>query len=378
MNLELNTEELLPALKTVASVVEDRRGSMPIFGHILLQSNDDRLRMTGGDGDIEVTYSIPIEVGANFALTVPKKLLDITRSVGDESLHISDKDDKLIIKSGKSRFTLSTLPAADYPASTVLDVKKQLTLPQSQFKSLLRQCAFCVAANDVRYYLTGLLLERTNSETHLVATDGHRMAVTPLQLTVPRDQVKKHKPDKDNALDVKIIIPRKTVYELLKLLGDDGDVQIAYTDKHIQFTLNESLQLTSKLIDGQFPDWQSVIPANATNIVTVPKATFYPALGRVMLLSNEKYKGVRLTLSENLLTINAKNPSQEEATEEIEVDYNGEPLEIGFNGVYLLEAVAAVNTSNVQLAFTDSNSSVLITQNGDESVGKWVIMPMRL
>lgn len=383
MNLELTRKELLPSLKTVASVIEDRRGGMSVLGNIFLQADGDQLKLTGGDGDIEVTCNIPIETGADFALTVPKKLLDITRSLDDDDdLHFSDKDDKLIIKSGKSRFTLATLPADDYPASPELEVKKQLNLPQSQLKSLIKQCAFCTASNDVRYYLNGLLLEISEGGAHLVGTDGHRMAVAPLELptspAVKETGKKSKKAAATETNDAKIIIPRKTIYELLKLLGDDGDVQIGYTDKHIQFTLSDSLQLTSKLIDGQYPDWQSVIPANADKIVTAPKAALHSALGRVLLLSNEKYKGVRLTLSENLLTINAKNPSQEEATEEIEVDYIGESLEIGFNGNYLLESLGAVNTSNVRLAFTDSNSSVLITQNGDESVGQWIIMPMRL
>ena len=386
MNLELTKKELLSPLKTVASVIEDRRAGMTVLGNILLQADGKQLNLTGGDGDIEVTCNLPIETSATFAITVPKKLLDITRSVNDGGdLHISDKDDKLIIKSGKSRFTLATLPADNYPASPVLEVKKQLTLPQSELKSLIRQCAFCIASNDIRYYLNGALLEINDGEAYMVATDGHRMAVTPLELlvspvaTVPTKKTKKsaatEATDSDNA---EIIIPRKAIYELLKLLGDDGDVQISYTDSHVQFILGDSLRLTSKLIDGQFPDWRSVIPANATNIARVSKADLYSAIGRVTLLSNEKYKGVRLTLSKNLLTVNAKNPNQEEATEELEVIYEGEPLEIGFNGAYLLESIAAVNTADVQLAFTDSNSSVVITQNGDESVGKWIIMPMRL
>jgi DNA polymerase-3 subunit beta len=391
MNLELTKKELLPPLKTVASAIEERR-TPAILGNILLQADGEVLKLTGSDGEIEVTCTLPIEVGPDFALAVPKKLLDITRSVADgDDLLLTDKDGKLIVKSGKSRFTLATLPADDYPATPELREPKQLTLPQAQLKSLIRQCAFCIAANDVRYYLTGLFLVAQESDVHLVATDGHRMATVSLQLPKqsepepqPKKAKKKSKPpmlvddyNKDDDIDAGIIIPRKAVFELLKLLGEDGDVQISYTDTHIRFKITESLQLTSKLIDGRFPDWRSVIPSQATNIITVPKALLYSTLSRVLLLSNEKYKGVRLTLSENLLTINAKNPSQEEATDELEIDYTGEPLEIGFNGTYLLDALTAVETDNVQLAFTDSNSSVLITQAGD-GVGRWIIMPMRL
>lgn len=399
MNLELTRKELLPPLKTVASAIEERRTSA-ILGNILLQADREVLKLTGSDGEIEVTCTLPIEDGSDFALAVPKKLLDITRSVADgDELLLTDKDGKLIVKSGKSRFTLATLPADDYPATPELSEPKQLTLPQAQLKSLLKQCAFCVAVNDVRYYLTGILLEIEDSDVHLVATDGHRMATTSLQISkppasTPKKVKKKAKPpevgsiaeglrklkdddDTDDTQANSVIIPRKAVFELLKLLSDDGDVQISYTDKHIRFNLSESLQLTSRLIDGVFPDWRSVIPANATNIFTVSKSRFHSTLSRVLLLSNEKYKGVRLTLSENCLTINARNPSQEEATDELEIDYTGEPLEIGFNGTYLLDALTAVESEDVQLAFTDSNSSVLITQAGD-GVGRWIIMPMRL
>lgn len=374
MNLTLTKRELLPALKTVASVVEDRK-VLPILSTILLQTDGDMLKLTGGDGEIEISYQLQVETGADFAVTVPKKLLDITRSLPDGSeLNLTDKDGngKLIVHSGKSRFTLATLAANDYPASSELENTQEFTTPQAQLKAFLKQCVFCSANNDVRYYLNGLLVEIKDGEIHFVATDGHRMATT--QVASEGEGL-----ELVSDTETSVIIPRKTVLELLKLLGDDsdGNVQISFNDTHIRFTMNESLQLTSKLIDGKFPDWRAVIPQQAHNVVTLDKTNLQAALTRVALLSNEKYKGVRLTLAENLLTINAKNPNQEEATEELEVDYTGEPLEIGFNCVYLLEALAVIGTSEVRLAFTDSNSSVLITQTGDEP-GQWIIMPMRL
>jgi DNA polymerase-3 subunit beta len=372
MNLTLTKQELLHPLKMVASVVEERK-VLPILSTILLQTDGDLLKLTGGDGEIEISCQLPIESGADFAVTVPKKLLDITRSLPDGSeLNLTDTsgNGKLIVHSGKSRFTLSTLAANDYPASPELETTQEFTTPQARLKYLLKQCVFCSATNDVRYYLNGLLLEINDDEIHLVATDGHRMATT--QVASEGEGL-----ELVNDTETSVIIPRKTVLELLKLLGDDSDVQISFNDTHIRFTMNESLQLTSKLIDGKFPDWRAVIPQQAHNVVTLDKTNLQAALTRVALLSNEKYKGVRLTLTENLLTINAKNPNQEEATEELEVDYTGEPLEIGFNCVYLLEALAVIGTSDVRLAFTDSNSSVLITQTGDET-GQWIIMPMRL
>lgn len=373
MYFEISRKELLPPLKMAVSVVEQRQ-TRPILGNILVRVKDDTLHFTATDEEVEITCSVPLEASLKAEeaeITIPRKIFDIVRSLPDNSdIQVTEEDNHILIKSGKSRFTLSTLPAEDFPASPQLEDGTEFHIARNKFKELLHKTSFCVAVNDVRYYLMGLLLEIGDGKIFLVGTDGHRMAVA--------------QQDFVSTQPIKVIIPRKAVVELAKLLTDSSEeMKIVCDDNHIKFEISETLTISSKLIDGNFPDWRSVVPLHADKIVVADTASIKQALSRVSILSNEKYKGVRLSLSENLLVINAKNPQQEEATEELSVEYPGDELEIGFNGVYLLDALGVVSTTSVNLAFTDSNSSMLITQkDGADSEGseefKWIIMPMRL
>jgi len=367
MYFEISRKELLTPLKMVVSVVEQRQ-TLPILGNILVSVRDNTLHLTATDSEVEIICSIPLESSLQTEeaeTTIPRKFFDIVRSLPDASeIQMTGEDNHLVLKSGKSRFSLSTLPAEDFPALTEIENPVEFRVPQGKFRELLQKTAFCIAANDVRYYLMGLLLEIREGKMFLVGTDGHRMAVA--QHEFETEQV------------AKVIVPRKAVLELLKLLpASDEEMVITCNEHHIKFQINDSLVMNSKLIDGNFPDWQGVVPLHADKIVLAETAALKQALSRVSILSNEKYKGVRLTITDNLLIVNAKNPQQEEATEELAVDYQGDELEVGFNGVYLLDALNVVSTSQVQLAFTDPSSSVLLTHEDSEDF-KWIIMPMRL
>lgn len=364
MYFEISRKELLNPLKMVVSVVEQRQ-TLPILGNILVRVKDHLLQLTATDSEVEIVCCTPLPEGVNpDETTIPRKIFDIVRSLPDNSqLQVIKEDSHIILKSGKSRFTLSCLPAADFPESPQVQ-GLEFQIAQNLFRKLVAKTAFCIAINDARYYLTGLLLEIAGGKISLVATDGHRMAVAEC--------------DFEANATTKVIIPRKAVAEILKLLPDsDHEMKVAVSDTHIKFEVNDSLIMSSKLIDGSFPDWRSVIPTHSDKIVTANSADLKQTLARVSLLCNEKYKGVKLSLSNNLVVVNAKNPQQEEATEELAVEYQGEEMEVGFNGVYIAEALNVIATDNVKLAFADPNSSVLITEADNDNY-QWIIMPMRL
>jgi DNA polymerase-3 subunit beta len=322
---------------------------------------------------VEIACRLPLEEGAvdtgnEGETTIPaRKFFDICKSLPEGAVIQVEttEENQAMLKTGKSKFKLQTLPAEDFPSTPQLVEPTEFEISQFELKNLLYKTSFCIAANDVRYYLTGLLLEIGDGKISLVATDGHRMAVA------------QHKFESEQ--EASVIIPRKAVLELSKMLTDEDDsnVKVTFDENHIQFELNEALVITSKLIDGQFPDWQTVLPTNPDKIVVGETALLKHSLTRASILSNEKYKGVRLTLAPNVLTISAKNAFQEEAEEIVEVEYEGEELEIGFNGTYILDALNVVSTKMAQIAFSDSNSSCLITEEDKEGC-QFIVMPMRL
>lgn len=371
MNFEISRKELLTPLKMITSVVEQRQ-TLPILANTLVAVQDSRLHLTATDAEVEIACSLPLELAgldleSAGETTIPaRKLFDICKSLSENvTIQVTLEDNQVTIKAGKSKFKLQTLPAEDFPSSPQIQTQTTFQISQHQLKNLLAKTSFCIAINDVRYYLTGLLLELGEGKISVIGTDGHRMAVA------------QH--DFDHSQATKVIIPRKAVLELSKLLTDSETetVSVSFDDNHIRFELSGSLVMSSKLIDGNFPDWHGVIPHQPDKIVVAEKALLKDSLSRASILSNEKYKGVRLQLATNLLTISAKNAYQEEAEEVVEVEYNGDELEIGFNGVYLLDAINAVATKMVQLAFSDSNSSCLITEEDNED-SKFIVMPMRL
>ena len=370
MYFEISRKELLTPLKMITGVVEQRQ-TLPILANTLVQVKNHTLHLTATDAEVEIACRLPLHVPQlsndnEGETTLPaRKLFDICRSLPDEvTLQIQVEEHQATVKAGKSKFKLQTLPAQDFPTSPQIQTQTEFTISQHNLKELLYKTSFCVATNDVRYYLTGLLLDMAKDKIALVGTDGHRMAVA------------QH--DFNSRQAAKVIIPRKAVLELTKLLTDsDEAVKVAFDDNHIQFEISEALRMSSKLIEGSFPDWRSVIPQQADKIVMVETTTLKQSLSRVAILSNEKYKGIRFTLTPNLLTLTAKNTYQEEAEELVEVEYAGETIEIGFNGSYILDAINAISTKKVHLAFSDPNSSCLIMEENNEE-SQFIVMPMRL
>jgi len=294
-----------------------------------------------------------------------RKFLDICRALPDEStIRIQLDGDRMVVKSGRSRFVLSTLPATDFPIIEDINANLEIAIGQSDLRHLLEKTHFSMAQQDVRYYLNGLLVEIGGGCVRAVATDGHRLALCEIEAGDQSDATQQ------------VIIPRKGVLELQKLLGDDGDVTLSIGANHVRASIGQ-IRFTSKLIDGRFPDYDRVIPKPEGNLLIIGRDYLRSALQRAAILSNEKYRGVRLDLAAKSLRIQANNPDQEEAQDELEVDYSGADMEIGFNVNYLLDALAAVDTEDVEVGFVDSNSSCVIKCPGDVD-SKFVVMPMRL
>jgi DNA polymerase III subunit beta len=364
MKFSAERESLLAALQSVIGVVE-RRQTMPILANLLLSAEHGKLAVTATDLEVELVASAAIKSGTDGRITVPgRKLLDICRSLPAEvTLTFTQDGDKLTVKAGKSRFVLATLPAADFPVIDELAQQQSLSLAQADLRRLLDKTHFSMAQQDVRYYLNGMLLETDGKMLRTVATDGHRLALCEMDL-----------PSK--ATGQQVIVPRKGVLELQRLLGTEGDVQITIGSNHIRAQIGD-VRFTSKLIDGRFPEYGRVIPAAPPKAVVADREVLRAALQRTAILANEKYRGIRLALKKNTMTLQAHNPEQEEAEEQVEVTYKGDELEVGFNVGYLLDALAAVDGNEVEIGVTDGNSSCLVRAPGVSSA-RYVVMPMRL
>jgi len=361
------SSDLLKPLQLVAGVVE-RRQTLPVLSNVLLVVEGQQLSLTGTDLEVELVGRVALEDAAEPGeITVPaRKLMDICKSLpADALIDIRVDEQKLLVKAGRSRFTLSTLPANDFP--TVEEGPGSLTfnLVQSKLRRLIERTSFAMAQQDVRYYLNGMLLEVQTGILRAVATDGHRLAMCSMEATIQQDG--KHQ----------VIVPRKGILELARLLTEqDGEVSIVLGQHHIRATTGE-FTFTSKLVDGKFPDYERVLPRGGDKLVVADRQGLREAFSRTAILSNEKYRGIRLQLAAGLLKIQANNPEQEEAEEEIAVDYNGSSLEIGFNVSYLLDVLGVMTTEQVRLILSDSNSSALV-QEADNDDSAYVVMPMRL
>jgi DNA polymerase-3 subunit beta len=333
---------------------------------VLVAAQDGRLTLTATDLEVELRAEVGVDVGVPGEVTVPgRKLYDICRALPDNAVvEFSVGGGKATVKAGRSRFTLSTLRAADFPTIDEVDVQQKLTVDRQELKRLLEKTQFSMAQQDVRYYLNGLLLEISGNRLRAVATDGHRLALSELELESPASRA------------TQVIVPRKGVVELLRLIDGDGAVELRVAANHVRVEGND-LRMTSKLIDGRFPDYERVVPKDPGNIVEADRTALRAGLQRAAILSNEKYRGVRLALDANKLTMQANNPEQEEAEEELEVVYNGDSMEIGFNVNYLLDALGAVDSDEVEIALSDPNASCLIKGPGEQS-SRFVVMPMRL
>ncbi|GJM04728.1 MAG: DNA polymerase III subunit beta [marine bacterium B5-7] len=366
MKFNINRDALLPVLQTVSGVV-DRRQTLPILSNLLLNIEDGSLTITATDMEVELIVTMDVQLEQTGELTLPaRKLLDICRALPQEAeLQFEVKNDRVLIKSGKSRFTLASLPAQEYPVIDITENVASFNIKQKKLEKLLENTQFAMAQQDVRYYLNGLLLEISSNKIRAVATDGHRLALDESEI-----QLEINEP-------LQIIVPRKGITELTRLLQDnDSEIEIQISTNHIRVK-NENSCFTSKLIDGRFPDYQRVIPELSETPVLADREELRNSLTRASILSNEKYRGVRIVFDSNSLRALAHNPEQEEAEEELEVDYSGTEIEIGFNVSYLLDTLSIIKSEKVKLSVLDPNSSCLLLPE-DDSNCQYVVMPMRL
>jgi DNA polymerase-3 subunit beta len=365
MKLTASREDILTPLQSVIGVVE-RRQTMPVLANVLLSARDDKLSITGTDLEVELVATNAVSVQVPGEITVPgRKLLDIFKALPEKtSVTLSTEGERVSLKGGKSRFTLSTLPAAEFPLVDEINAQQTLTVSQGEFRRLIDKTHFSMAQQDVRYYLNGMLLETEGKSLRAVATDGHRLALCETELATRAKTAQQ------------VIVPRKGVLELQRILGADGNLELAVGTNHVRAQVG-NIRFTSKLIDGRFPEYGRVIPANPTKIIEADRDVLRAALQRTAILSNEKYRGIRLVLKTGVLTLQAHNPEQEEAEDQIEVAFEGDEIEVGFNVNYLLDALAAIDSEKVEIGLTDANSSCLIRQPAT-TTARYVVMPMRL
>ncbi len=368
MKFRIEKETLLQPLQQIIGAVEKKQ-TMPALSNILIRATENTLTFTATDLEIELVSHIKMVVDEPGEITVPAiKLLEICKSLNNNAIikfSIQLNTNKSLIQSEKNRFSLTTLPACDFPALDAINTVQSFEIPQKILHDLIDKTAFAMAQQDVRYYLNGLMLEVSSNALCSVATDGHRLAYCNKEIEY-------------DAADIKqIILPRKGVLELMRLLeSSETTVKLNIGTNHLQIEFN-SMRLTSKLIDGRFPDYNRVMPAVTDNIITADRELLRQALIRASILSNEKFRGIRLMLEKDLIKLQAHNPDQEEADIEVEVVYSGEPIEIGFNVNYMLDVLSVCDSDIIQIALRDSNSSFLLTYP-DQVDAKYVIMPMRL
>ena len=359
--------KLLEALQAVAGIVE-RRHTLPILANVLLRKNGDSIEFTTSDLEIQVRTNAELGGdGGQMATTVgARKLIDILRALpADQVVTLTANQNKLTLQGGKSRFTLQTLPSDDFPlVQEAADFGPMFSVPQKALKGLINQVHFAMAVHDIRYYLNGILFVAEGKNLTLVATDGHRLALAQatLDVEIPKQEV---------------ILPRKTVLELQRLLKDeDTPIEMRFAGNQAKFSFS-GMEFVTKLVEGKFPDYNRVIPKNHKNHVTLGRAPFLASLQRAAILTSEKFKGVRVNIEPGTLRIASSNAEQEEAKEELEIDYAGDSIEIGFNVTYLIDALMNMSVEMIKLELQDTNSSALITV--PEQAGfKYVVMPMRI
>ncbi len=364
MHFGAQREVLLRPLQQVIGVVEKRQ-TLPVLANVLLQLQGSRLTLTTSDLEVELASSAEVDVQQEGELTIPaRKLFDLVKALPDGvGLDVAQQGDRVVMRAGRSRYTLATLPGSEFPQSELGEVVDRFSVPQAALKELIEHTGFAMAVQDVRFYLNGLLLERRGAGLRAVATDGHRLALGDWNAGSEAGR--------------QVILPRKGVLELQRLLdGDEGEVELVFTRNHLRVALGDSV-LVSKLIDGRFPDYEAVIPVAADVPVLVDREEFRAALLRAAILSNEKYRGIRVELAEDLLRISAHNPEQEEAVEEIGSQCAAQSWSIGFNVNYVLDALSALGTESVVLRLRDGNSSVLL-ESPDSRAHRHVVMPLRL
>ena len=365
--LKATQGKFLSVLQSVAGIVE-RRHTLPILANVLIRKTDSQVQLTTSDLEIQIRTTADLEGDSgNFTTTVgARKLIDILRSMpSDQTVSLESAQNKLILKGGKSRFTLQTLPAEDFPlVQEAATFGPAFSVPQKVLKDLLNQVSFAMAVHDIRYYLNGILFVAEGKQLSLVATDGHRLAFSSamLDVEVPKQEV---------------ILPRKTVLEMQRLLSDkEGAIEMQFASNQAKFSF-EGMEFVTKLVEGKFPDYNRVIPKNHKNIITLGRVGLLASLQRTAILTSDKFKGVRLNIEPGTLRVASNNAEQEEAVDELDIDYAGEEIEIGFNVTYLIDALTNMQQDMVKMELADSNSSALLTIP-DNATFKYVVMPMRI
>lgn len=365
--LKATQDKILAALQSVAGIVE-RRHTLPILANVLIRKAGGQIQLTTSDLEIQIrtTAELGGDEGAFTTTVGARKLVDILRTMpADQTVSLESSQNKLVLKGGKSRFTLQSLPAEDFPlVQESANFGPAFSVPQKVLKDLLSQVSFSMAVHDIRYYLNGILFVAEGKQLSLVATDGHRLAFASatLDVEVPRQEV---------------ILPRKTVLEMQRLLSDaEGAIEMQFANNQAKFSFG-GMEFVTKLVEGKFPDYNRVIPKGHKNSVTLGRAPLLASLQRTAILTSEKFKGVRLNIEPGTLRIASNNAEQEEAQDELDIDYGGDSIEIGFNVSYLIEALANMSQDMVRIDLADSNSSALVTipENADF---KYVVMPMRI
>ena len=366
MNIKINREVLIKPLSSVIGIVEKRQ-ALPILSNLLLVGKDNKLSFTATDLEMQTSLNIETKIDTDFEITISaKKLFDITRALPENSiLDFQINESRVNVKAGKSKFNLQTLPSKDYPILKKNDSEPVIiNVSQKKLKGLLKQVDFAMAQQDIRYYLNGLLFEIQGQKLNIVGTDGHRLSFTSSKLKESFDKKE-------------VIIPRKTIMELIKLLEEvDDDVEIQILNQQVIFNFADICIIT-KVIDGKFPDYNRVIPSGYENGFLIERQMLLNAMQRASILSNEKYRGIRLVLSENNMQLITTNSEQEEAQEDIEIDYKKEAIDIGFNVTYLIDVLNNIQFDQLSFSFKDSNSSCLVTIPNNEDY-KYVVMPMRI
>ena len=365
--LKATQDKVLAVLQSVSGIVE-RRHTLPILANVLIRKTGNALQLT--TSDLEIQIRTTAELGGDtgeFTTTVGvRKVIDILKTMpSDQTVSLETSQNKLILKGGKSRFTLQSLPAEDFPlVQEAAGFGPAFSVPQKVLKNLMSQVSFAMAVQDIRYYLNGILFVAEGNKLSLVATDGHRLAFSSatLDVEVPKQEV---------------ILPRKTVLELQRLLSDaDGAIEMQFANNQAKFSFG-GMEFVTKLVEGKFPDYNRVIPKNHKNSITLGRAPLLASLQRTAIMTSDKFKGVRLNLEPGLLRVASNNAEQEEAVDELDIDYGGDTIEIGFNVTYLIDALANMGQDMVKVELSDGNSSALLTIPDNDSF-KYVVMPMRI
>jgi len=366
MNFIINREQLLSPLQQIVSVIEKRQ-TMAILSNVLMVVNEDRLVLTGTDLEIQLIAKINLDSSEPGQITVPaRKFLDIIRLLPNEAeIKIELKGDKVKVTSGRSRFSLTTLDANNYPEFSEAELENQFVINAGQFKKALDKTVFCMANQDIRYYLNGLLLHISNSKLKLVASDGHR-------LSIYEDNI-----GSSTGYEARIILPRKGVLELSRLIDDDeAELNIQFSSSNIRIYIKE-LTFSAKLVDSKYPDFSKVFDQPFFNQIHIQRQLLKDALTRVAILANEKFKGITFDISNGLLKLSSHNPEHDEANEEIIIEYQDEPLSIAFNSQYLLDAVSNLDSELAVLTIA-SNASSCFIEEPEQQPYKFIVMPMRL